>query len=69
MNHEACCLCVTRDFGARDDQLFMRSLESLNQAVGTLLDWDPGMSMESLDDAAHLDVRIMASRTHYHMLS
>ena len=40
----------------------MRSLESLNEAVGTVLGWNPAMSMENLDDeAAALDVRIQAS--------
>ena len=43
----------------------MRSLESFNEAVGCLLDWNPGMSTEDLDGTDDLDARIVVSRTHY----
>ena len=39
----------------------MTSLESLNQAVGTVCQWSPSMSLENLNEA-ELDARLQAAR-------
>ena len=39
----------------------MTSLESLNQAVGTVCNWSPSMSLANLDEA-ELDARLNVAR-------
>ena len=54
-----CCLIISI-LGFGDWASLMRSLESLNEAVGVLHAWDSSMSLEDLDEA-ELDSRILAA--------